>query len=82
MSAADLWRLALGTIQGLGAVAAFLLALMVGFCVLLTLTKFRPTRNSLTIKSLNERVGGTTVYLPPNVPRGPSDQLGGSKPVA
>jgi len=82
VSAAELWRLVLGTIQGLGAVSAFLLVLMVGFCVLLTLTKFRSTRHSLTIKSLNERVGEPTVYLPPNVPRGPSDQLGGSRPVA
>jgi hypothetical protein len=72
-------QLVIGAIQGLGAVAVFLLVVMIGFSVLLTLTKFRPTRHSLTIKSRDERVGQPVVYLPPNVPRGPSDQLAGSR---
>lgn len=81
MTGADFWQLVLGTIQGLGAVTAFLLVLMIGFCVLLTLTKFRSTRNSMTIRSLDERVGEPIKYLPPNAPRGPIDQLGGSRIV-
>jgi hypothetical protein len=72
-------NLVIGTVQGLGAITIFLLALFIGVCVLLTLTKFRPTRNSLTVKSLDELVGAPIRYLPPNVPRGPSDQLAGSR---
>jgi preprotein translocase subunit SecG len=75
----QLVSLAIGTVQGLGAITIFLLALFIGVCVALTLTKFRPTRNSLTVKSLDELVGAPIRYLPPNVPRGPSDQLAGSR---
>jgi hypothetical protein len=69
----------LGAVQGLGAIAVAMLALMIGVCVLLTLTKFRPTRNSRTIKSLDETVGPAITYLPPDAPRGPVDQLAGSR---
>ena len=79
MTGAEFWQLVLGTIQGLGAVSVFVLVLMIGVCVLVTLTKFRSTRNSLTIKSLDELVGEPIKYLPPNAPRGPIDQLGGSR---
>ena len=82
MSTTELVQLVLGTIQGLGAIAIFLLVLMIGVCVGLTLTKFRSTRNSLTIKSLDETVGAPIVYLPPDAPRGPIDQLRGSRPAA
>lgn len=79
MTLSQLVSLAIGTVQGLGAITIFLLALFIGVCVALTLTKFRPTRNSLTVKSLDELVGAPIRYLPPNVPRGPSDQLAGSR---
>jgi hypothetical protein len=65
-----------GAIEGLGAVTVFLLALFIGVCVLLTLVKFRPTRNTRTIKSLDELVGDPIRYLPPTTPRGQMDQLG------
>ena len=79
MTFSELISLVVGTVQGLGAITIFLLVLFIGVCVALTLTKFRPTRNSLTVKSLDELVGDPIRYLPPNVPRGPSDQLAGSR---
>jgi hypothetical protein len=69
----------LGTVQGLGAITVFLLALFIGVCVLLTLTKFRSTKGSLTVKSLDELVGAPIRYLPPTTPRGTMDQLAGSR---
>ncbi len=68
-----------GAIQGLGAIAIFLLALFIGVCVILTLVKFRSTRNTLTVKSLDELVGDPIRYLPPDTPRGRMDQLAGSR---
>jgi len=74
----DVWHLAFGAVAGIGSVVVYLLILMIGVCLLLDWTKFRPTRRSKTIKSLDERVGPAIVYLPPDAPRGPSDQLAGS----
>ncbi len=79
MSGADILRVVIGAVQGLGAITVAMLALMIGVCVLLTLTKFRPTRNSRTIKSLDEKVGPAITYLPPDAPRGPIDQLAASR---
>jgi hypothetical protein len=78
----ELAWLAVGTVQGLVAVTVFLLAALIGFCLLLDWTKFRPTRNSRVVKSLDERVGPPIRYLPPDVPRGPADQLAGSRRTA
>ena len=78
MTLADLWTLAFGTVQGLIGIAVVLLVLMIGLCLALDWTKFRPTRNSRTIKSLDERVGAPLAYLPPDAPRGPIDQLAGA----
>ncbi len=79
MKASDLVNLLVGAVQGVGGIAVFLLVVMIGFCLLLDLTKFRPTRRSRTVKSLDELVGDPIRYLPPDAPRGPSDQLGGSR---
>jgi hypothetical protein len=78
MSAGELWTITLGAIQGMGGLVIFLLALLIGFCLLLDWTKFRPTLKSRTVKSLDELVGPAIIYLPPDAPRGPSDQLAGS----
>ncbi len=78
MTLSELWQIALGAVMGLGGITIFLLVLMIGLCLLFDLTKFRPTRRSRTIKSLDETVGAPIVYLPPDAPRGPSDQLAGS----
>jgi hypothetical protein len=79
VSGAEILKLTVGVVQGLGTITVFLLALFIGVCVLLTLVKFRPTRNSLTIKSLDELVGDPIRYLPPDTPRGRVDQLAGSR---
>jgi len=78
----ELAWLAIGTVQGLVALTVFLLAALIGFCLLLDRTKFRPTRNSRVVKSLDELVGPPIQYLPPDAPRGPSDQLAGSRHTA
>ena len=78
MTLAELGHLVYGTVVGLGGIVVFLLVLMIGLCLLLDWTKFRPTRRSRTVKSLDETVGPAIVYLPPGAPRGPSDQLAGS----
>lgn len=75
----DIFNLIVGLVQGLGAITVFLLVLFIGVCVLLTLTKFRSTRNTLTVKSLDELVGDPIRYLPPDTPRGQGDQLAGSR---
>jgi hypothetical protein len=74
----EAWNIAFGALQGIGGIVVFLLALMIGFCFLFDWTKFRPTRKSKTVKSLDELVGPAIVFLPPDAPRGPSDQLAGS----
>jgi hypothetical protein len=78
----DLWHLAYGAAVGLGGISVFLLVLMIGFCLVLDRTKFRPTKRSKVVKSLDETVGPAIVYLPPDAPRGPSDQLAGSTRLA
>jgi hypothetical protein len=74
----ETWTIVLGALQGLGGIVVFLLVLMIGFCFLFDWTKFRPTRKSKTVKSLDELVGPAITFLPPDAPRGPSDQLAGS----
>ena len=82
MTLAELVTLVVGAVQGVGGIAIFLLVVMIGFSLLVDQTKFRPTRNTRTVKSLDELVGAPIQYLPPDVPRGPSDQLTGSRKVA
>lgn len=72
----DIPALVTGTLTGLIATTAFLLALFVGFSVLLNFPKLRKSGGgTLTVRSLDERLGTTQEYLPPNAPRGPADQL-------
>lgn len=82
MTLADLWNLVYGAVVGTGGIAVFLLVVMIGFCLLLDRTKFRPTRRSKTIKNLDETIGLPVTYLPPDAPRGTSDQLAKSGYVA
>jgi hypothetical protein len=74
----ELGTILLGALQGLGGIVVFLLVLLIGFCLIFDWTKFRPTAKSRTVKSLDELVGPAISYLPPDAPRGPSDQLAGS----
>jgi hypothetical protein len=78
VSTSEAVSLVLGVLQGVGFSTVFLLALFIGFCVILGFPKLRPTsRKSLVIRSLDERVGEERYaqYLPPTAPRGPADQL-------
>lgn len=68
--------LVVGLIQGIGVSAIFILALMAGLCVLITIPKLRAaTRKSLVIRNLGDRGGEPVQYLPPDAPRGQVDQL-------
>ena len=72
----DIQSVLLGVLQGLGFSTVFLLAVFVGFCVLVGFTKFRSIdKRSRVVRSLDDRLGPGTRYLPPSVPRGPADQL-------
>jgi hypothetical protein len=67
---------ALGALQGLGVSSVVLLALFIGFCVLFTLPKLRPSgRHTRVVRGLDELVGTPQTFLPPDAPRGPVDQL-------
>jgi hypothetical protein len=77
MSAADIQQIAIGALQGFGASTVFVLALFIGFCVIVGLTKLKKTAGKVAvIKSLDENLSGRPMaYLPPTAPRGPADQL-------
>jgi hypothetical protein len=77
MSPNEIQDIAIGTLQGLGASTIFVLALFIGFCVLVGFTKTKKTAGTaLVVKSLDERLSQRPVeYLPPTAPRGPADQL-------
>lgn len=67
---------ALGTLQGLAVSTLSLLALFIGFCLLFTLPKLRPSgRHSRVVRGLDEMVGVPQTYLPPDAPSGTVDQL-------
>lgn len=76
MNPSDVQTLLWGTLGGLIVSTGFLLALFIGFIVLLGFPKLRQTgRNTLVVRNLAERMGGRFRYLPPDAPRGPADQL-------
>jgi len=77
MTAADVLPLVLGVLQGILSSTAFVLALFIGFCVVVGFTKLKRTRgDAMVVKSLDERVTHQAMeYLPPTAPRGPADQL-------
>ena len=68
--------LAVDTVIAITISSVFLLALLVGFSVLLNLPKLRKSgRDTLTVCNLDESLGAPARYLPPTAPRGPADQL-------
>jgi len=77
MSPAEIQQLVIGTLEGLTSSAVFVLALFIGFCVVVGFTKLKKTAgNAMVIKSLDERVSNKPFeYLAPSAPRGPADQL-------
>ena len=74
----DAIQLVIGAVQGLTFSSVFVLALFIGFCVVVGFTKTKQTAggSSPVIKSLDERMTNQPMaYLAPNAPRGPADQL-------
>jgi hypothetical protein len=72
-----LGALVLGVVQGLASSTVFVLALFIGFCVIVGFTKLKKTVGAAgIIKSLDETISHQPFeYLPPTAPRGPADQL-------
>jgi len=77
VTAADVQQLVIGALQGLGASTAFVLALFIGFCVIVGFTKTKKTAgNASVVKSLDETMSHQPmIYLLPSAPNGPADQL-------
>jgi len=79
MSSGDIWNLVVGTLTGILSSTAFVLALFLGFCIILGFPKLRATtgRKSMVVKSLDEKVGQESFarYLTPDAPHGPIDVL-------
>ena len=65
----------IGALLGLAVSTGFLLALFVGFLVVVGFTKFPRKHNSLVVRELSDRIDGEFNFLPPDAPRGPADQL-------
>ena len=68
----------LGVVGGLTFSSVFVLALWIGFCVIVGFTKTKRTAGGgSVVKSLDEAVSRQAVhYLAPSDPHGPVDQLG------
>jgi hypothetical protein len=78
MSPTEIQQIAIGALQGFGASTVFVLALFIGFCVLVGFTKTKKTAGgpAMVIKSIDERMSRRPFeYLAPTAPRGPADQL-------
>ena len=77
MNLTDIVQIVVGTIQGLAWSGVFILALFIGFCVLIGLKKLKKTAGTgMVVKSLDEVVSRQpAVYLAPDAPHGPTDQL-------
>lgn len=72
----EMQSIVVGVLQGLGLSTVFLLAVFIGFCVLVGFTKHRTIgKRSPVVRSLDDRLGSGARYLSPSVPRGPADQL-------
>ena len=74
----DVVQMVLGTLQGLASSTIFVLVLFIGFCVVFGFTKTKKTAGgtATVVKSLDERITlQPMVYLLPNAPHGPADQL-------
>ena len=73
----DAPALVLGVLQGIASSTVFILALFIGFCVVVGFTKLKRTAgNAMVVKSLDETISHQPMaYLAPSAPRGPADQL-------
>ncbi len=75
----EAWTILVGALVGIAVLAVFLLVVLIGFSLSGDRTKFRSRKNSRTMRDLDEGLGRDAAYLPPDAPRGPIDQLAGSK---
>jgi hypothetical protein len=78
MSLADVPDLVIGVLTGIVSSSLFILALFIGFCVVVGFTKTKKTAggSSPVIKSLDEVISQKSMaYLPPTAPRGHADPL-------
>ena len=67
---------ALATLQGLLVSSLAVVAVFLGFCLLVNLPKLRRSGgHSRVVRGLEEVVGGRQTYLAPDAPRGMVDQL-------
>jgi hypothetical protein len=73
----DVLNVVVGFVQGAASSTVVVLALFIGFCVVVGFTKLKRTSgNASVVKSLDEAVNHQAVsYLLPTAPRGPADQL-------
>jgi len=75
----DAISLVIGALTALGASTVFILALFLGFCIVLGFPKLRSTvgGRSMVTRSLDERVGQEAFarYMLPSAPRGTMDVL-------
>jgi acid phosphatase family membrane protein YuiD len=74
----DAVQIAVGTLEGLASSTVFVLALFIGFCVVVGFTKLKKTAGgtAMVVKSLDERISHQPMaYFAPTAPRGPADQL-------
>jgi hypothetical protein len=76
----DVQSIVVGFVQGFLSSSVFILALFIGFCVLIGFAKTKRTAgNAPVVKSLDEAVNHQPmIYLSPTAPRGPADQLKGA----
>ncbi len=76
----EIQPIVVGLVQGFLTSSLFILALFIGFCVLVGFTKTKRTAgNAPVVKSLDEALDHQPmVYLAPTAPRGPADQLKGA----
>ena len=79
MTSQDVVNLVIGALTALGASTVFILALFLGFCIVLGFPKLRSTvgGKSMVTRSLDERVGQEAFarYMLPSAPRGTVDVL-------
>jgi hypothetical protein len=77
MTGSDALAIVGGVIQGVASSTLFVLALFIGFCVVVGFTKLKRTAGrAMVVKSLDETLTHEPMhYLPPTAPRGPADQL-------
>jgi hypothetical protein len=80
VSVGDIVQLVVAAVKGLTVSAVFVLALFIGFCVIVGFTKTKKTAGgaAAVVKSLDERLTHQPMaYLPPTAPRGHADPLEG-----